>query len=248
MRSFDLEDVHEPSTASNQKSSWESELRDRKISSSAEGSGSIGEALGPFQVFSDLGVGLHELKLLVRVEIRILIVEADDKPDMNEIWFHVVEERTCVVVWTDRPADRMLNVSGLKQLMAVLDFPNLLESDAVQLRVAFISQIKLLDDFFTQRPPCSFRKDGLLPQNLHPPHEGLFGLPFFGNAEILGGDSLDMSFLSVEDFGARSSSYDVDAKIGGFLPHPPCEFTERDYVVSVVIDGFGEEESWNING
>ena len=40
----------------------------------------------------DLGMVFPALELLVRVEVAILVIEAYDEADEDEVWLHVIEE------------------------------------------------------------------------------------------------------------------------------------------------------------
>lgn len=43
------------------------------------------------------------LELLIRTEVRVLIVKSDHIPDMNEVRFHMVEKRTSINITRKRP-------------------------------------------------------------------------------------------------------------------------------------------------
>lgn len=67
-------------------------MRNTKIPAGTQGSCSIRYALASLNKLSHLGVGLEALELLVRIDIRVFIVQADDQADVNIVGCHVVEE------------------------------------------------------------------------------------------------------------------------------------------------------------
>jgi hypothetical protein len=92
-------------------------------------------------------VGFQPLEFLVGIDVRIAVVETNDHADVDEIWLHVVEEGASVGVGVDWPAYGVLNVSRPKQFVSLIDLPDLLESDTVNLGVTFIPQFEFIDNF-----------------------------------------------------------------------------------------------------
>ena len=54
-------------------------------------------------------MGLEALELFERREIRVLVIEVDDKADRNEIIVEMIEERTTASAVVERPADGVLD-------------------------------------------------------------------------------------------------------------------------------------------
>ena len=56
---------------------------------------------------------LHSREDSVRVDVRVLVIEADDEPEKNLVWAHVIQEAAAVVLVENlglqRPAECMLN-------------------------------------------------------------------------------------------------------------------------------------------
>ena len=54
--------------------------------------GAILDAFAAFEHFSDLFVRLELLEFLVRVKIGILVIEADNVTQVNQVWLHMVHK------------------------------------------------------------------------------------------------------------------------------------------------------------
>lgn len=79
------------------------------------------------------------MELFVRVEIRVLVIEADDHSDIDEVGLHVVQESTRIRAGIDWPTDCVLHISRLEQSAAGIHLPYLFQANTVKLRIAFVS-------------------------------------------------------------------------------------------------------------
>ena len=81
---------------------------------------------------------LEALKLLEWRQEGILVVQPHHEPDRNLIVLKVIEERTAIGLAIERPAHGVNDGTGL--VLGLIDFPKLLEGDAVGLRIAVLAQ------------------------------------------------------------------------------------------------------------
>src|SRR5206468_7254779 len=103
----------------------------------------IGEPLATFKRAAHQRMGLEALELLERVQIGVRIVEVNDKADRHQIVAEMIEERSAAGVAIERPAERVLHQS--RPMLVGRDLPELLEPDAVLLRLAALIETKALE-------------------------------------------------------------------------------------------------------
>lgn len=70
----------------------------------------------------------ESLKLLVWIKIGILIIEADDHSNVDEIGLHVIEESAGISARINWPANSVLHVAGLEKSAAWIDLPDLFQA------------------------------------------------------------------------------------------------------------------------
>lgn len=145
-------------------------------------------------------MGLQLLEFLIRIQIGIFIVETNHQSDMDEVRLHVVQERPGIGIAVNWPSNCMLDISRLEQFVTLIDFPDFLEADSIELRVTLIPEVEFLHDLFGKGASASLGKDCLSSQDLHASHEGVLDLSFLGDPKVSGSNTCDMSFLGVEYF------------------------------------------------
>src|SRR5205807_2244069 len=91
-----------------------------------------GDDLAPLQQRLDLGVVFVLLKRFERLQARILVVEADDEADVDPVIAQVIEKTAAVGARVERPAQGVLNETGLHASGGQL--PHFLEAEAIGLR------------------------------------------------------------------------------------------------------------------
>ena len=115
-----------------------------------------------------------------------------------------------------------------------VDFPQLLDADAVGLRIDAVAQIEFLPQRLGQRAAAALGEDRLAGVQFHARLEGVAGLAVLADAEVAGGDALDRTILVVEHLGRGEPGVDLDAKRLGLLAQPAGEIAQADDVVAVV--------------
>jgi len=108
------------------------------------------------------------LEKLIRVDIRILIVETNDSTNVNQIWAHMIHKGTSIDISRERPVDSMLNQTLLEVRVPFSNSPNLLKSDSIVLNADIIFlEIEILLNSFSKRASASFSQYSLLGFNLN---------------------------------------------------------------------------------
>ncbi len=211
---LDLGDVQEARGAADQQAAGEIQARDRLEAAFVQGARAIGDAPPAGERLADRGMGLEALKLLERVEIRVLVVEPDDEADRDLAVLEVIEERAAIGRAVERPADRVHDEPGL--MARGIDLPQLLEAETIGLRPAVAAQVEARDEKLGERAAAALGEQRLLGAQLDA------GLEIGGRVAVLadavraGRDAGDALAL-VENFGAGETGIDLDAQRLGFL-------------------------------
>lgn len=117
--------------------------------------------------FND-GVSLVLLEKLIRVDVRILIVQANDCTDVNQIWAHMIHKGTSIDIRWERPVYSMLNQTLLEVWVSFSNSPNLLKADTIVLNADIIFlEIEILLNSFSKRASATFSQYSLLGFNLY---------------------------------------------------------------------------------
>ena len=115
-----------------------------------------------------------------------------------------------------------------------IDFPQLLDADAVGLRIDAVAQIEFAQQLLGQRTAAAFGENGLPGMQFHARLEVVAGLAILADAEVAGGDALDRTVLVIEHFGGGEAGVDLDTQRLGLLAQPAGQIAEADDVVAVV--------------
>jgi len=108
------------------------------------------------------------LEKLIRVDIRILIVETNDSTNVNQIWAHMIHKGTSIDISWERPVYSVLNQTLLEVRIPFSNSPNLLKPDSIVLNADIIFlEIKILLNSFCKRASASFSQYSLLRFNLN---------------------------------------------------------------------------------
>ena len=117
------------------------------------------------------------------------------------------------MVWTTRP--------GL--VLGRIDLPQLLDADAVGLRIDALAQLEALHQPLGQRAPATLGEDGLLGVQLHARRVVVGMLAVLADAHVAGGDALDRAVLVVQHLGRGEARIDLDAQLLGLGRQPAAE-------------------------
>ena len=175
---------------------------------------------------------LEALELLERRDVRVLVVEVQHEAHRNEIVAVVVEERAAAGAIIERPAEGVLHEAGLVVLRR--DAPQLLEADAVLLRIATVAELELLDELLGQRAARAFGKERVFAAQLHAAHEALGRLAVAADAHVARRDADHGVVLVVKHFAGGKARIHLDAELGCLLAEPDAQRAEADDVVAVI--------------
>src|SRR6185437_12135632 len=162
-------------------------------------------------------------------EIGVAIVEPDDEADRDLVVLEVIEKGAAIGRAVERPADRMKDEARL--VARRIDLPQLLDADAVGLRVGGGTQIEALDQCLGQRAAAALSEEGLLADQLDAGLEGVGRLAVLADAHAAGSNALDAPFFVVEHLGTGEARIDLDAERLRLLRQPAAEIAKAGDVV-----------------
>ena len=129
------------------------------------------------------------------------------------------------MVWTTRPC----------LVLGRIDLPQLLDADAVGLRIDAFAQIEALLQALGERAPATLGEDGLPGVQFHARRVAVGVLAVLADAHVAGGDALDRAVLVVQHLGRGEARIDLDAQLLGLGRQPAAEHPEADDVVAVIV-------------
>ena len=134
VRALDARGVEKPGVVAHQRTSGECELGQRLQAARGDRARAVRDAPGAREESADRRVRLVALEFLERMEVGILVAEADHEPDRDLVILEVVEEGAAVCVVGERPSRGVHHEPG--HVALGLHFPELLQADTVDLRSA----------------------------------------------------------------------------------------------------------------
>eukprot|EP01137_Pigoraptor_chileana_P002086 Opistho-2@40475 len=186
----------------------------------------------------------ESLEFAEGIEVWVLVIEPNDKANSDE-WavVQVVKKRTAVCVVVQRPSDCVLNVAGA--VLCRINLPQLLDANAVRLKLLSVAQVELLYEAFAERAVASLAKQCDLCVQLHAALKVSLRRSILGNANIVCGNSLDASIVIVNNLAGSIAWVDLNAKRLCLLAKPLDKVSEPHNVVSVVVQGHpGHNGDW----
>ncbi len=178
-------------------------------------------------------MGLEALHLLEGAQVRVRVVEPDDEAERNLIVLQVIDEGPAPGARVHRPAGGVHDQAGL--VLGRIDLPQLLDADAVGLRIGLGAQIEALEQGLGQRAAAALREKGILAPQLHARREAVLLLAGLGDAHVAGGDALDPALVVIEHLGRGEARIDLRAQRLGLLGEPAADVAQRDDVVAMVV-------------
>ena len=172
------------------------ELRHRLIAALGDGAGAIANPLAAGERVAHQRMRLEALEFLERRQIRILVVEVDDKADRDQIVVEVIDERAAAGGIAERPAERVLHEAA--PMLVRRDLPELFEADAEFLRLAILREAETLDQHLGQAAAGAFGEQSVFAAQLHAAGEAGFAMAVLADAHVAGGDAGDRIVLEQE--------------------------------------------------
>ena len=148
MAALDAAGVEVARFAADQRAAREHRLGQAQNAAGRDGPRAITDALAAFEEFADFRVQLPALKLLERAKPGVAVVQADDEAERDLVLVQVVQKRAPIRRHVQRPAGGVHHQAGL--VLGRVDFPQLLQADAITLRVFAVVKLEAVDDLFAQ--------------------------------------------------------------------------------------------------
>ena len=104
------------------------------------------------------------------------------------------------------------------------------------------------NELFTQMPPATFGKNGVLGVEFKTGLEGRFLLTVGRNPHIAGGNPFNASVFMVEDFSGRKTRKHLSTQLHRLLTQPGTQISEGDDVVAMVVHGSGNQWTRKLKG
>ncbi len=177
-------------------------------------------------------MGLEALELVERRQRRILVVEMDDEADRDQPVVVMVEERAAGGAAAERPAETVLHQPGLE--LRRLDLPDLLQADAVFLRLAPVVELEAGDRLLGERAARAFGDQHVFAAQLHAAGEARLRLAVAADSHVAGRDADDFAVVAVKKFGRGEAGIDFDPERLGAAAHPARHRAERADELAVV--------------
>ena len=114
------------------------------------------------------------------------------------------------------------------------DLPQLLDADAVLLRIDAVAQIESRHQFLRQRAAASFGEQRVARMELHARLISGLVRPVLGNAHVAGRHAAHRAGIGIQDFGCSESGIDLDAQRLGLLREPLADVAKAHDVVAVI--------------
>ena len=124
------------------------------------------------------------------------------------------------------------------------DLPQLLEADAVFLRLVAVVELELRDQLLGQRAARAFADQRVFAAQFHAAHEAVLGLAVAADAHVAGGDAHHGALFVVQHFACGKAGVDLHAQFGGLLAEPFAHRAKADDVVAVVLHEAAASASW----
>jgi hypothetical protein len=215
-----------------QRAAGEHRLGQRHQSARGDRSRPVGQPLAALEGAADRRMGLVALELLERRQPGVLVGQSDHEAHRDLVVAEVVEEGAAVGVGVERPAcgvhDEAAAVPGR------LDLPQLLDPDAVRLRVGAGGKLVSGHQLPAEMAARALGEQRVLGEQLDARLEGLGRLAVAPDAHAAGGHAAHRAALVVQDLGGREPGIDLDPEGLGLLAQPAHQVAEAADVVAVV--------------
>ncbi len=173
MGALDLGAVQGAGVTAQQQATREAHLRQGIVAALGDGAGTVGYTLAAFQVLADFRVQLQALEFLERAQVRVAVGQIGDQAHVNLAVFQVVQEGTAGGAGlVQRPAGGVDHQARL--VFGRIDVPQLLDADAVVLRILAFVQLEVVDQALAQVAAAALGEQGVLGAQFHARHVAVF--------------------------------------------------------------------------
>ena len=243
---LDSRGIEEACVTANQSATREGQFGQGLQATGGDRTGAVGQAFATFEELANFRMGLVALKLFVWRQVRVFVRQADHITDCDLIVFQVIQERATVGTAIERPTSGMHHQARLMQLG--VDFPDLLDTDGIGLRILASIQLEFADQLLAQMAPRALGKEGVLGMQFHTQLKCRGRLTVTIHAHIAGGNALDGTILVVQHFSCRKTRKHFDPQRLGLLSQPAHHIRQRDHVVAMVLEAFRQQPGRGLVG
>merc|ERR1719209_907710 len=246
VRPLDLWHIHEARAAADKAATREGQLGNCLETSLVQRPSSISNPLSTFKERRHAGVGFELLEGFEGVQVRVCVIQADDKPNCHQVvLIQVVEEGTSVGFDVrQRPTDCMLN--SARVVFPFCNSPQLLNTDPIDLVLVVSVQVKLLHQALRQMAPAALTEDGALGLELHPPLKGVLGAAVLGNTYVVCGNTTHTTIFIIQHLCGSEARIDLNTKLFSLFTEPLHKVTHANDIVAMVVHGHAREDGdWN---
>ena len=232
MRALDLGHVEEARAVADDGTTGEDQLRDGLEAALVQRARAVGDALAAFQHRRHRRVVLEALEFLEGRQPRVGVVEPHHEADRHQVVAQHVEPGPAIGVLRQRPAGRMPDQARL--VLFLRDLPQLLDADAVGLRLHALAQLVGVEQLLGQGPAAALGEQGVGRAQFHARLVVRAFLAFLRDAHDAGDDAAHLAFLD-DGLGGGEARVDLDAQRLGLGTQPAADIAEGDDVVPLIV-------------
>ena len=232
VRALDPRQVHEAGRAADQRAAGKRQSRHGLETAFVDRARAVREPLAAFERRTNRRMQLEPLELVVRRKMRIRVVQMHDEADGDEVVAEVIDERAAAGRRIERPSLAVHDEPF--PVLFGLDLPQLLDADAVFLRIDAVAKVESLHQRLRQRPAAAFREQRVPRVQLH--SLLVFGLvrAVLRNPHVARRDAAHVTAVAVQHFGRGKARVDFDAERLRLLREPATDVAEAHDVIAMV--------------
>ena len=151
----------------------------------------------------------------------------------------MVQERAAIGVAVQRPAGGVYDQARL--VLRGIRLPQLLDADAVALRILALVQFVFRDQLAPQLAARALGEDRVFRMQFHAALVLVGRLAVLADAHVAGGHALDRAGLVVQHLRRGEAGEDFHAERLGLLRQPAGDCAEADDVVAFVVEALGQQ-------
>ena len=208
VRPLDARNVHEAGRATHQGAAGKAQFRDRLPATLGDGASPIGDPAPAREGVGDHGMRLEALELVEGRQGGVLVVQVDHEAHRDEVVLHAVEERAAAGAVAERPSEGMLHEPG--PMRRGRHLPQLLEADAVFLRIASLVELEAADQALGERAARPLGDEHIFGPKLHAARVGFGDGAVAPDPHVARRHADHLARVAVENLDGRETRIDVD--------------------------------------
>ncbi len=239
MTALDARCVEKPRFAPHQTAAGKHQLGQAQQPAGRDGTRAVAQTLGAVEQTANCRMGLELLKFLERTHPRIGVIQPDHEADGHLAVFEVVEKPAAVSLGIERPARGVQHQPRL--VFVGSHFPELLDANAVALRIAPGVELEMRDQLAAQLTARAFGEHRVLGAQFHAQREMIGRLAVPAQPLVACGHAANTALLVIEHLGRSEAGENLHAQRFSLLRHPAHQIAQADDVVAVVLETVGQK-------